>query len=122
MCIYGYAGTIPVTMGQCIARTEAVRRAAPNVFLLGDMPFMSYQICDEKAVRNADGQLLVCGADGVDATLSPAAGFGGDGGVEIRGTEYGAGITVQAAGIRFVREFARRGVPGQIASPHRSSL
>jgi 3-methyl-2-oxobutanoate hydroxymethyltransferase len=53
VCIYGYAGTVPVTMDQCIVHTEAVRRAAPNVFLLGDMPFMSYQISDEEAVRNA---------------------------------------------------------------------
>ena len=113
---------MPVTMGQCIPRTEVVRRAVPDIFLLGDMPFMGYQISDEEVVRNADGQLLVCGADGVDAALSPAAGFGGDAGVEIRGTGYGAGITVRAAGIRLVREFARRGVPGQIASPHRSSL
>lgn len=53
MCIYGYDGTIPVTMDQCICHTEAVRRAAPNTFVIGDMPFGSYQISVEDAVNNA---------------------------------------------------------------------
>lgn len=53
MCIYGYDGTIPVTMEQCIYHCEAVRRAAPNTFVIGDMPFGSYQISTEEAVSNA---------------------------------------------------------------------
>jgi 3-methyl-2-oxobutanoate hydroxymethyltransferase len=53
MCIYGYDGTVPVTMDQCICHSEAVRRAAPNTFIVGDMPFLSYQVCVEDAVRNA---------------------------------------------------------------------
>ncbi len=53
MCIYGYPGTIPVTMDQCIYHCEAVRRAAPNTFIIGDMPFGSYQVSAEKAVENA---------------------------------------------------------------------
>ena len=53
MCVYGYEGTIPVTMDQCIQHCEAVRRAAPNTFVVGDMPFMSYQVSVEDAVRNA---------------------------------------------------------------------
>jgi len=53
MCIYGYDGTIPVTMDQCIYHCEAVRRAAPNTFIIGDMPFGSYQISIEEAVANA---------------------------------------------------------------------
>jgi 3-methyl-2-oxobutanoate hydroxymethyltransferase len=53
MCVYGYEGTIPVTMDQCIYHSEAVRRAAPNTFVVGDMPFLSYQVSDEDAVRNA---------------------------------------------------------------------
>jgi 3-methyl-2-oxobutanoate hydroxymethyltransferase len=53
MCIYGYDGTIPVTMDQCIYHTEAVRRAAPNTFVIGDMPFGSYQISVEAGVANA---------------------------------------------------------------------
>ncbi len=53
MCIYGYEGTIPVTMDQCIYHSEAVRRGAPNTFVIGDMPFLSYQVNVEEAVRNA---------------------------------------------------------------------
>lgn len=53
MCVYGYEGTVPVTMDQCIVHSEAVRRGAPNTFVLGDMPFMSYQRSDEDAVANA---------------------------------------------------------------------
>jgi 3-methyl-2-oxobutanoate hydroxymethyltransferase len=53
MCIYGYDGTIPVTMEQCIYHCEAVRRAAPNTFIVGDMPFGSYQISTPDAVANA---------------------------------------------------------------------
>jgi 3-methyl-2-oxobutanoate hydroxymethyltransferase len=53
MCVYGYEGTVPVTMDQCIVHSQAVRRGAPNTFVLGDMPFMSYQKSDEEAVANA---------------------------------------------------------------------
>ncbi len=53
MCIYGYDGTIPVTMDQCIYHSEAVRRAAPNTFIIGDMPFGSYQISVQGAIANA---------------------------------------------------------------------
>ena len=53
MCVYGYNGTVPVTMDQCIAHSEAVRRGAPNCFIVGDMPFGSYQSSDKEAVDNA---------------------------------------------------------------------
>ena len=53
MCVYGYEGTVPVTMDQCIYHSEAVRRAAANTFVIGDMPFLSYQVSVEDAVRNA---------------------------------------------------------------------
>ena len=53
MCVYGYNGTIRVTMEQCLAHCEAVRRAAPNTFVVGDMPFLSYQTSAEDAVYNA---------------------------------------------------------------------
>ena len=53
MCIYGYDGTVPVTMDQCIYHSEAVRRAAADTFVIGDMPFLSYQVSVEEAVRNA---------------------------------------------------------------------
>lgn len=53
MCVYGYNGTVPVTMDQCIVHCEAVRRGAPNCFVVGDMPLGSYQSSDAQAVDNA---------------------------------------------------------------------
>jgi len=53
MVVLGYHGTVPVTMEDCIRHCQAVRRGAPNTFVIGDMPFMSYQVSDEDAVRNA---------------------------------------------------------------------
>jgi 3-methyl-2-oxobutanoate hydroxymethyltransferase len=65
MCVYGYPGTVPVTMGQCIVHCEAVRRGAPNTFIVGDMPFMSYQISDDEAVRNAGRFLKEAAVDAI---------------------------------------------------------
>ncbi len=53
MCVYGYNGTLPVTMDQCIIHSEAVRRGAPDCFVVGDMPLGSYQASDKEAVINA---------------------------------------------------------------------
>jgi 3-methyl-2-oxobutanoate hydroxymethyltransferase len=53
MVVLGYDGTVPVTMEDCISHCQAVRRGAPRTFVMGDMPFGSYQISDEDAVRNA---------------------------------------------------------------------
>lgn len=53
MAVYGYSGTVPVTMDQCIYHTEAVRRGAANTFIIGDMPFGSYQAGVAEACRNA---------------------------------------------------------------------
>ncbi|THB78712.1 MAG: 3-methyl-2-oxobutanoate hydroxymethyltransferase [Desulfobacteraceae bacterium] len=65
MCIYGYDGTIPVTMDQCIVHSEAVRRAAPNTFIVGDMPFLSYQVSVEDAVLNAGRFYKEAGVDAI---------------------------------------------------------
>jgi len=65
MCVYGYEGTVPVTMDQCIVHCEAVRRAAPNTFIVGDMPFGSYQYSDEEAARNAGRFLKEAGVDAI---------------------------------------------------------
>ena len=65
MCVYGYSGTVPVTMDQCIVHSEAVRRGAPHTFVVGDMPFMSYQVSDEEAVRSAGRFLKEAGVDAV---------------------------------------------------------
>ncbi len=65
MCVYGYKGTIPVTMDQCIVHCEAVRRGAPQTFIVGDMPFMSYQTSDKDAVINAGRFLKEAEVDAV---------------------------------------------------------
>jgi len=53
MVVKGYKGTVPVTMDDCIAHSQDVRRGAANIFCIGDMPFGSYQVSDEDAVKNA---------------------------------------------------------------------
>jgi len=65
MCVYGYSGTNQMTMPILLAHTGAVRRAAPSTFVLGDMPFLSYQISCEEAVRNAGAFIQHGGADAV---------------------------------------------------------
>jgi 3-methyl-2-oxobutanoate hydroxymethyltransferase len=53
MTMLGYDSTLPVSMDDMIRHTQAVRRGAPNVFLVGDMPYMSYQPSTADAIRNA---------------------------------------------------------------------
>ena len=53
MVVYGYDGTVSVTMEECIIHCKAVRRGAPYTFIVGDMPFGSYQKSDYDAVENA---------------------------------------------------------------------
>ena len=65
MCVYGYSGTIPVTMDQMIYHAEAVVRGAPGTFVVGDMPFMSYQSSLEKAVENAGRFLKEANCDAI---------------------------------------------------------
>ena len=65
MCIYGYSGTVPVTMDQCIYHSEAVRRGASNTFVIGDMPFLSYQVSVPEAVRNAGRFHKEAGVDAI---------------------------------------------------------
>ncbi len=65
MCVYGYNGTVPVTMDQCIVHCEAVRRGAPNTFVVGDMPFLSYQVSDEQAIMNAGRFLKEADVDAI---------------------------------------------------------
>jgi len=65
MCVYGYEGTVPVTMDQCLWHCEAVRRGASNTFIIGDMPFLSYQVSIEEAVRNAGRFHKEAGVDAI---------------------------------------------------------
>jgi 3-methyl-2-oxobutanoate hydroxymethyltransferase len=65
MTMLGYETTLPVTMDDMIRHTQAVRRGAPNVFLVGDMPYMSYQPGNETAIRNAGRFMAEAGCDAV---------------------------------------------------------
>jgi 3-methyl-2-oxobutanoate hydroxymethyltransferase len=64
MVVHGLESTLPVTMDMMVTHCAAVRRGVKRAYLLGDMPFMSYQVTIEEAKRNA-ARLLVEG--GVDA-------------------------------------------------------
>jgi 3-methyl-2-oxobutanoate hydroxymethyltransferase len=57
MVSLGYDTTFPVTMNDMVRHCQAVRRGAPNTFIVGDMPYMSYQKSDEDAIANA-GRLV----------------------------------------------------------------
>jgi 3-methyl-2-oxobutanoate hydroxymethyltransferase len=65
MVVLGYDSTVPVTMDEMIHHAKAVRRGTKYAFLIGDMPFMSYQISKEEAVRNAGRFMKEAGCDAV---------------------------------------------------------
>ena len=65
MTMLGYEGTLPVTMDDMIRHAQAVRRGTPNGWLIGDMPYMSYQASDESAVLNAGRFMAQAGCDGI---------------------------------------------------------
>ncbi len=65
MTVFGYENTLPVTMDILLEHTKAVRKGAPDCFLVGDMPFMSYQVSIEEAVRNAGRFMKEAGCDAV---------------------------------------------------------
>ena len=53
MVVYGYVDTTQIEMDEILLVAKAVRRGAPSSFLVGDMPFMSYQPSVELAIKNA---------------------------------------------------------------------
>ncbi len=55
--VQGKETTLPVTLDQIIYHTEMVKRGAPNTFVVADMPFLSYQISIEEAIKNC-GQVM----------------------------------------------------------------
>jgi 3-methyl-2-oxobutanoate hydroxymethyltransferase len=99
MCVYGYEGTVPVTMEQCIYHSEAVRRGAKNTFIIGDMPFLSYQISVENAVLNAGRFHKEAGVDAIKLEggkrVCPQIRAISDGGMLVMGH---IGLTPQSSG------------------------
>lgn len=64
MVVQGRATTLSVTMGEMLYHTRLVAQAVRQSLVIGDMPFMSYQVSKEEALRNA-GRLLRVGAHAV---------------------------------------------------------
>jgi 3-methyl-2-oxobutanoate hydroxymethyltransferase len=65
MTMLGYESTLPVTMDDMIRHSQAVRRGAPTAFVIGDMPYMSYQPSVETAIRNAGRFMAEAGMDAI---------------------------------------------------------
>ena len=65
MVVLGYPNTLPVTMEDMLHHSKAVSRGARSAFLIGDMPFMSYQVSIQEAVRNAGRFLQEASMDAV---------------------------------------------------------
>jgi len=65
MVVLGYENTLPVTLEEMLHHCRAVGRGARRALLVGDMPFLSYQVSTEEAVRNAGRFLAEGGMDAV---------------------------------------------------------
>jgi 3-methyl-2-oxobutanoate hydroxymethyltransferase len=98
MVVLGHESTVPVTMDEMLWMTRTVSRAAKRPLVIGDMPFGSYQISDEEAVRNAVRFVKEGGADavkleGAGPSLSRARAIAGAG-IGVMGH---VGLTPQSA-------------------------
>ena len=65
MVVLGYDSTLPVTMDDMIHHCKAVARGAQYALLVGDMPFLSYQVSTTEAVRNAGRFLQEAGMNAI---------------------------------------------------------
>lgn len=65
MVVLGYPNTLPVTMDDMLHHCKAVARGSRHALLIGDMPFLSYQVSTSEAVRNAGRFLQEGGMDAV---------------------------------------------------------
>ncbi len=76
MVLLGYDSTIPVTMEEMLHHCRAASRGVKRAILVGDMPFMSYQVSESEAITNAGRFLKEAGCDAVKL----------EGGTEVCGT------------------------------------
>ncbi|MEA4808951.1 3-methyl-2-oxobutanoate hydroxymethyltransferase, partial [Macellibacteroides fermentans] len=65
MVFQGHESTLPVTVDEIIYHTKAVARGVKNALIVADMPFLSYHISKEEAVRNAGRMIKEGGAEAV---------------------------------------------------------
>ncbi len=70
--VLGFDSTLPASMDLMVVLTAAVRRGAPNVYLVADMPFLSYHIGVGEAIRNAGRFLIEAGAQMVKMEATTA--------------------------------------------------
>lgn len=98
MVVLGYESTVSVTMDEMISHTAAARRGTKYAHLVGDMPFLSYQVDVKDAVRNAGRFLKEAGADSVKleggAAMAPTVKAIVDAGIAVMGH---IGLTPQSA-------------------------
>ncbi len=64
MVVHGLSSTLPIDMDTMLLHVSSVARAKPRALVIGDMPFLSYEVSTEEAIRNA-GLMLKTGADAV---------------------------------------------------------
>jgi len=100
MTVLGLSSTLPVTMDDMVRATAAVTRGTERVLVVADMPFMSYQVTDEDAVRNAGRLLAEAGAHAVKleggAAVAPLVGRMVDAGIPVMGH---VGLTPQSVNV-----------------------
>jgi 3-methyl-2-oxobutanoate hydroxymethyltransferase len=65
MTMLGFDSTLPVTMDDMLRHAGAVRRGSPNSWLIGDMPYMTYQPSVEDAIRNAGKFMAQASCDAI---------------------------------------------------------
>lgn len=61
--VYGYNGTVPVTLDQMVYAIQAVVKGAPDTFIVGDLPFGSYNVSREQAIASANRLMKEGGCD-----------------------------------------------------------
>lgn len=98
MVVLGYDTTIPVTMEEILPVCRAVRRGSNKALLIGDMPFMSFQVSPEQAVANAGRLVKEGGMEAVKVEggkqLAPTVGAVSKAGIPVLGH---IGVTPQTA-------------------------
>jgi len=98
MTVLGHANTLSITMTEMLVFARAVARGAKRAFVLGDLPFLSYQVSDADAITNA-GALLAAGCDAVKCEggrrVAPRVRAMTDAGIAVMGH---IGLTPQALG------------------------
>ncbi len=98
MTVLGHANTLSITMTDMLVFARAVARGARRAFVLGDLPFLSYQVSDADAITNA-GAFLAAGCDAVKCEggrrVAPRVRAMTDAGIAVMGH---IGLTPQALG------------------------